>query len=480
MVKAKQAATIKNRPCFVTITSHPFSSSKLACSVIHFRLTTPAIFCFTCREVLINIKSNYKRQIMILAGGTAISQVAYLVSLPILSRLYEPSAFGQLAFLQSLLVFLTAVTSLQYEVALLIPEDKESAAALLVLSFCVMCCVSFISTIIIWGLTNPRLGGIHLQGLERYWWLLPVGQLGAGGYQILTQWAIREKQFTAIAKSKMTQVISQICVQIILGVLKIGTFGLLIGDVLGRCSGQGSFALGVWKNRADLFKSLSVTQLIKVAIRYKHFPFMATGSNLLFVGTLQLPPIILITLYGSTVAGQYALAIRIGQAPLLLISKAISQVFMGEAPRLSRDNPQRLKYLFTKNLIALTKIGLLPCLIAFVFSPRMFPVIFGPAWQEAGIFMRLLSPMLFFSFLSYPFLMVLNLLEKQSWQLMWDTSRCILTIGGLLLVHSLQGSASLAILIYSCTMLIMAVVYISLCFYLIESLIRRDQSKAQF
>lgn len=424
-----------------------------------------------------SIKSDYKRQVMTLAGGTAMSQVAYLLTLPIISRLYLPDDFGYLSFLQSLLIFLLAVTSMQYEMAILIPEDKPTAVALLVISFCTMFGMTALSTVVLWCLVNSPSGPINLHGMEKYWWLLPIGQLGAGSYQILSQWAVRERQFSNIARSKVTQVVTQVCSQIILGLLKVGTLGLLVGDTIGRCSGGGSFLYGIWKNRKDLFHSLSYKQLMVVALRYKHFPLIATGSNLFFVGTLQLPPIILVNLYGASIAGQYGLIVRIGQAPILLISKSISQVFMADAPALSRDNPRRLKHLFMRSLIQLTKLAIIPCLLAFLFSPQIFPLLFGQAWREAGVFMRLLSPMLFFSFLCYPFLSLLNLLEKQKWQLVWDVSRCFLTVGSFIFVHLLRGPATIAILLYSCIMSLMAVIYIGLCLYLIQSLINQEDKK---
>ena len=62
-------------------------------------------------------------------------------------------------------------------------------------------------------------------------------------------------------------------------------------------------------------------------------------------------------------------------------------------------------------------MGLFPFLLLTLIGKDLFGVIFGPRWEEAGVFTAILSLWAFFWFLSAPLSSVLDVLDEQAFEL---------------------------------------------------------------
>jgi hypothetical protein len=72
-------------------------------------------------------QGSFARNVSLLAGGTALSQVLAILVSPILTRIYMPSDFGALQIFIALMSLVVVAAAGRYEVALLLPEDEQSA-----------------------------------------------------------------------------------------------------------------------------------------------------------------------------------------------------------------------------------------------------------------------------------------------------------------------------------------------------------------
>ena len=61
---------------------------------------------------------------MLLVGGAAVGQLVVVVTLPLMTRLYTPAAFGIAAVFTGIIVPLNSVASFRYELAIPIPENN--------------------------------------------------------------------------------------------------------------------------------------------------------------------------------------------------------------------------------------------------------------------------------------------------------------------------------------------------------------------
>lgn len=420
---------------------------------------------------------SFTRNALILAGGTAMGQIIYLIGMPVTSRLFSAADFGNLAFYQSVVSFLVLVAALRYEMAALLPEEDETAANLLVLALLAVCGMGALVTVGLWLLPKSWIFGSRLDALQRYWWLLPVGMFGGAVNMVLTHWATRRRNFPAIARTKITQVFGQIFVQVVLGVMRLGAFGLMVGDILGRSGGATALARLLWREDSRLFRQVSWAQMSKAAVRYRLFPLLSSGAILLNTGSMHIMTFLLAFTYGTQVLGWYALVMRVASAPFQLVSKGVLQVYMGEAAVLARENPAGLRRLFFRSMRRLFLMGLIPIGIIVLGGPFLFSLAFGPDWHQAGIYARLLTGIFLTDFAILPLQSTLNILERQSWQLTWDASRLFLFVTGFWAVSQARGSAEQALLVYGIIGTAMSLLYVLLCSLAMQKLIRQHDRR---
>jgi O-antigen/teichoic acid export membrane protein len=404
-------------------------------------------------------RGGFARNVSILAGGTAMAQGLAIAASPILTRIYKPADFGALQVFISVMGLVLVAAGGRYDVAVLLPEDEQSALDVLGLS---ILCVS---------LTAAATAGVVLvchfhwvlpasiSVIRGYLWLLPVSVLGGGLYQALSYWVMRHDNYRQLATTKFSQTGAQLVAQLGTGFAVHGPFGLLIGDAIGRISGSGRFLRELWRDYAVQIRAIRLSRMKTLAIRYKDYPLVSLWGALINTSGLALPSLFLAQYYGAQNTGWFALVNRVLGVPGALIGASIAQVYTSEAAKLSRSDPKRLKYIFHKTTKRMLYLGLAPCVLFTIFAPWIFQTVFGHAWREAGEYARDLGFMFYASFINSPVTMTLNILERQKAQFAWDASRLALTVFAMVLPYRLGYSARTAILLYGVAMTLMYAVH---------------------
>jgi O-antigen/teichoic acid export membrane protein len=394
------------------------------------------------------------RAVGVLAGGAALGQVVTVVSMPIITRVYSTADLGHLQYYALVMMAVVSVAALRYETAILLPEDPEDAAAVVVTALLATCVMIIVLTVAVWLLRDSTLLGGDRAALRPYVFLLPVSALGASVYQTLTLWCVRDHDYARIARTRIAQAFGQSGSQVALGAWGIGLPGLLVGDAIGRVTGSTELARAVWRRWGTLVRRLRWSRIAQAAYRYRHFPLVSSWSSLLNTAGLTLPPLVIGGLYGTQTLGLFGLADRALGFPTMMIGQAISQVYMGRAAQLGATDPRSLRALFVSSVRRLMILGAVPYLVVVVAGPPLFAFVFGAAWREAGVYGRILAAVQFVGFVSWPLLPTLNLLERQGWQLAWDSGRLALGAGAVALAHTLGWSARAAIAAYGTALIV--------------------------
>jgi len=398
-------------------------------------------------------RGRFARSITLLAGGTALGQAITVLVSPILTRLYTPEDFGVFGVYASILGIVTVVASLRYEFALPLPEDDKTAANILVLCFILLFGMTTLSWLVIHSLGNQIVAWANVPGLKPYLWLIPLGMLGAGTYQILNYWAVRKRDFPRIARTRLSRGVARAALQVGVGFVNSGPLGLLLGQFAGETVGSTSLGLAAWRKDRASFQAVSLQGIRLAGARYKRFPLFSSWAGLLDALGLQLPQILFAAFYGAEVAGWFALGQRVIAAPLNIVIDSVAQVYFGEAARLPRDNPKAMRSLFLKLTGRLALTGGLPVAVICALAPWFFTIVFGPGWEMAGRYVQILGLMFAVRFAIVPLSHTLNVLERQDLYLIWDGTRLVLVVGALLMGRLLAFSHIAAIGVYSVSML---------------------------
>ena len=422
-------------------------------------------------------RGSFARNASMLAGGTALSQALAVLAAPILTRLYPVADFGYFQVYLSLMAFGALAVTLRYEQAIYLPEREEVAAAVFAASFCTVAGMSLAFAALVWLVGRHQLLPRSVEGLSPYLWVIPLSVCGAGTYQTLSIWDLRQKGYRQVSATKVVQVGSQLSTQVGVGLVHAGPLGLLLGDALGRVAGSFSLARFAWQRNRQVFCRLRPAIVLRSALRYRRFPLISAGAALLGVAATALPPLLLAQFYGAKTLAWFALGDRVLGAPTLLVGQAVSQVYSVEAGALSSADPAAMQGLFSRSIKRLVLLGLLPYLMFAMASPALFSFIFGPAWREAGVYAQLLAMMHYLAFIVWPLTPTLNILEEQVWQLAWDAGRLGLTLGALWLAYRRGWPARGAIAAFGAAMLLGYAAHLLLSRYAIARRVRQSSPR---
>lgn len=149
-------------------------------------------------------KSQYARDASTLMVGTTLGMVIQLLSSPLLSRLYNDSAFGVLQLFSSTYAILSIIATLRYELAIMLPKSDDDAFCVLGASCGCTVIFSALCQLFVWGV---RAFHISLFGLSELSWLkyMPAATLVMGLYYSFNYWLNRRKRYFNLAINRIVQ-----------------------------------------------------------------------------------------------------------------------------------------------------------------------------------------------------------------------------------------------------------------------------------
>jgi O-antigen/teichoic acid export membrane protein len=393
--------------------------------------------------------------IVIIGSGTAAAQVLGIIFIPIITRIYPPEIYGTLAVFSSLLSILIVGGSFRYELTLPLPEKDDDAEYLLILSFFIVFSLTILLFIVL-AVSGDFLAGIlHFEFLRPYYWLFCLGFLGISIYQILTYWTLRSKNYVTITQTRIAQSFSSSVSKIILGILAFGSFGLICGDIIGRMVGIGTLGRTILPKIWRTIHDFNIKKMKTLAYEYRKFPTYSMPSGFINEISLQVPVLFLSDYFGFQVVGLYSLTYSMLVLPVSFVASSMSQVYVGESSELFRHKSAEILTLYKKTTKKLFLFGAPLIFTGAIISPVVFPLIFGSAWKDAGMFSLPLSFMVIGQFVIST-TDRLELYGFNHWELAWNISRTVFVLAGFYLSYVFSLSPVTTVLVFS---LILTVMY---------------------
>lgn len=388
------------------------------------------------RSIAIRYKS-----VLSIAAGSAGGQLLGAAALPLLARFYTPSDFGVLAVITAYAVMLASVSTLRIELAIPLPADDEDARAIVRLCF-VVALVTFSAAVVVSVMIRPVLS---IELLRWSWAIAPIA-LSMSLFTILNQYALRELRFGAVGRRSLIQSVVTATVQVGLGVVSLGPFGLLIGYASGYFFGAGSLlpGSGVLKGGAHPFSRLGA-----MLRRYRRFPLLLAPSGLLNVAGVQLPIVFMAWIYGGDVAGWLGMTQRVIGLPVTLIGTAMAQVYLAHIARRVRSDLNSALALFYRATRGLLVAAGLLLMVTLILAPTAFQFVLGSEWGQSGDYARALAFGMAAQLVASPLSQTLIALERAGTQFAWDASRAGLVLGGITIVSASGASPIVTIWVLS-------------------------------
>lgn len=366
--------------------------------------------------------SSFIKNIAKLTAGTTVSQILNVVLMPIITRMFLPEAFGDLAVFTSITLILGSIITMRYELAIVLPKEESKGINLLALCLIITFLMSiiFFSITISFGNALFRIFNLSIDNHTKYYISLML--LFTGIFVSFDNWCIRKGYFGLISTRRVFQsVVTQISrIGFGLAGYVTGSF-LIVSVILGQIIASFSLVFNVFKKDGYSFrKNINKKSIIELAKRYKDFPKYYVLSTFLNVASQNEPVLFLAYFFDASVVGYYALGRQALGVPMGFIGKSIGQVFFQKATQAYQDGSERFAYTVEHMFDKLVLLSLYPFLVLTFFGKELFVFVFGQQWTEAGVYVQILSIPILINFTSTIISLVMTVAEKQKQILYMD------------------------------------------------------------
>ena len=150
-------------------------------------------------------KSNFAHDVFKMASAPLFTQVASVIVMPLVTRLFSAEAFGLMALFFSISDPITVFATMGYSTAIMLPKTDEDASNVLAVSLLFTVVVSLISIITVFFLQGAIFDLMKAQVLKPYAWLIPIAVFFSGLYMSLRFWNMRNCRFGNIASGAISR-----------------------------------------------------------------------------------------------------------------------------------------------------------------------------------------------------------------------------------------------------------------------------------
>lgn len=357
----------------------------------------------------------FVRHVAMVATGTALAQAITLAFYPVITRLYDPEAFGVLGVFMSAVAVFASFAGLAYPIAIVLPRSDRNARGLARLSLMIAVVIAAAVTLLLAAFSGPVVTLLGLEQIAPFVFLLPAVILLATVLATTQQWLIRTRQFSVTARVAVLQALVVNGAKAGFGLAQPLASTLIIVATAGIALHAAMLALGERLSRSrreDPFPDEPEKSLPELARIHRDFPLFRAPQELLNALSHGLPVILLAAFYSPAAAGFYALAYSVLAAPITLVGNSVGNVLY---PRLAEaaNRGEDLRRLVLLPTGALFLIGLIPFGAIMAAGPTLFAFVFGEAWREAGEYARWLALWTLFMLSNTPSVKAIPVIGKQ-------------------------------------------------------------------
>ena len=378
------------------------------------------------RDKIVRLKnSKFLKSISILTTGSVIAQIITVVASPLITRLFSPADIGIYTYILSLANIFNAAMNGRYDLAIVSEEKQERVFPLIKLSFLFSVAMSAaVSTgyFIYFKFFSKEYADYPYIPVLIFVLLMSFGLIN-----ILTSFNNRNKEYFVMSSVYVIRTASQNIGAVIGGLLKAGMPGLLLPYVLGQFLGINRQAKMLKPHLKEVVKVSKEEMKEVMKIHYKQ-PLFSAPAQLLSGLSYSSVTLFIKALFNTSVVGYYSISMRVLGLPLSVISGNVSKVFFADASR-EYDKTGQFYNSFQKTALFLVALSIPMVLGMFFIVPPLCRPIFGEGWEVAGTYIRILSFMFGFRFITTSLTPGLIVANKQNYDLPFQVALVAIALG---------------------------------------------------
>ena len=385
-----------------------------------------------------------------LVTGDGVSRVIGIATMPIITRIYLPEHLGVLSVFVAIVAIIAPIATFRYSLAIPLPKSDGMAMNIAVAAIGVLLFTSVIVSFVFLLFGEQILTVFSMEQLIPYWYLVPIAMIGTGMYEVLSNWAVREKAFSPLAKTKVWQKTIGAITKIGLGLVGLKPLGLLIGHIFTQAGGILTLLKEFRSTIVGKMKSVTKGRVKLSAIRYVDFPKYRMPSQVLLILSSKLVLFYFAWQFGADIAGLIGLALIVVMIPVTLLGYTTGKAYYAEIAIIGKEKPDEILSV-TKGIVKkLVLVSILPFAILFILGPWIFELVFGNEWTQAGKFASILSIYLLAQFVYSPVSEgAFNVFEKQAFVLGIEFGRLALIIVAFTVSYMINWDPVETLILYS-------------------------------
>ena len=249
------------------------------------------------------IKENtFVRGVLILASGTALGQVVGLISTPIISRLYDTTAFGHFAIITSTATIICVISQAGLASAIMLPKSDRRAKEVFSTAFWLqLVIISLFCLGAIALSSNVRLFNVGLLYPFSIMMLF-VYMLVTNTMNLLRIYMNRQRKYRTLFWNSIIGALSTLLITVPIGFLYPKFWGFwLASSISGLCS------IVQMLIKSNPFCMIDCRKMLNTIMEYKEFTIYQLPANIIGSFSKQLPMQIIGRYYGSGDLGSYSM-----------------------------------------------------------------------------------------------------------------------------------------------------------------------------
>jgi O-antigen/teichoic acid export membrane protein len=335
---------------------------------------------------------------------------------PILSRIYDPAAYGTFAIFNTWVVVLGTIATLSYNKAFVLPKEDAVFKALLKISLRATVLVSVVVTALTLILGDRVISWTEAEELGNWVYLIGPAVFLYALDRIVIDWSVRVRAFKKQSLFSIPTTLGAKLFNVGYGkFISTGAEGLILTMLVHFIARIYWFSAHIISGTFTTIKEKIPKIEIKAAAKeYISFPKFILWGNVLNLASSYLPVIFLpIIMKSSDPAGYFTIALVALDLPVRLLGSGISPVFLQKAADIQNKDPKSLALITWRLYRYLVLLSLVPFLVIYAFGTPLYEFAFGAQWEMAGKAAELLVIYYFFRLTSTPISSIFNVLRKE-------------------------------------------------------------------
>ncbi len=343
--------------------------------------------------------------LMILSSG--IAQVILIITTPIITRLYSPTEFGEFTIFSNIAMILIPIINARYDLLIVNTKNDRSANILSQISFLISLLILLI-LIPIFAISAWLYPNFILDFIFIIIMLFLVSLTN-----IFTNYLNKERKYKVLSLINVFRAGSMALLQIIFGLLALGSLGLIIGFSLSYIAGI-TLGYKTFKKHFNIVRDKEETKAL--FLENKNQLVYSTPSILLNSLSFSVVVFFIGILYTNTEVGIYGMAIRVLGIPVTIISLGLSKIFMQQANDyyIEYGNFRDLLLKFSSILVIVSIILYVPL---YLFSEELVNILLGHSWVDAITVIKIVIPLFVIRLIVSTVSLSVIVLQKQQLEL---------------------------------------------------------------